>query len=132
MSKLKVLIAEDSKQIQLFYKRGLSENEFEIKMANDGMEAIAIYEEWKPDVILLDYMMPNLNGYQFLKDLRENKKDTWTTVIVVTGVTEKNDIVAFAKLGIQGYIVKPFLVEDLALTVKKHHKANSARIASAK
>ncbi|MFC1523604.1 response regulator [Thermodesulfobacteriota bacterium] len=125
MTPYKVLIAEDSRQIQLFYKRALTEPDFELKIASDGALALSILEDWQPDIILLDYMMPNLNGYQFLKELRQNKKDTSTTVIVVTGVSEKDEIVAFAKLGIQGYIVKPFRVEDLAETVLKYHQRNA-------
>ena len=124
MQKLKVLIAEDDKVTQKLYEQALPDNMFERKIASDGDEALAIYSsEWKPDIILLDIMKPHKNVYQTLKRIRQTHEDTSTTVIMVTSVSEKGDIMACAKLGIQGFIVKPIVTSELGPTVVKYHKA---------
>lgn len=129
MSKLKVLIAEDSKTIQLSYQKRLSESQFEIRMVENGQDAIANYEEWHPDVVLLDFNMPIKNGYQVLQEIREEREDTKTTIIMVTTVSEKESIIACAKLGIQGYVVKPFKEKELSDKVLKCHEAHSQKAA---
>lgn len=127
MPKLKILVAEDDKVIQKLYEQGLPESLFERKIVSDGDEALAIYKEWKPDIILLDFLMPHVNGFQALTQIREANKDETTTVIMVSSVSEKNEIMACAKLGIQGYIVKPFETQNIAPIIMKYHKANQAK-----
>ncbi len=124
MSKLKVLIAEDSKLVQFFYEKELSKTMFEIQIAPDGEKALEAYESWKPDIVLLDLNMPIMNGYQVLKAIREDKCDKTTTVIMVTSTSDKNEVVACAKLGIKGYIVKPFKKNVLPIQIIKCHKSS--------
>jgi len=62
-----------------------------------------------------------------LKTIRMKHKDLLTTIIMVTSASEKNDVVAGAQLGIQGYIVKPFKAEDLNLSIAKYHRTNLER-----
>ena len=71
--------------------------------------------------------MPLVNGYEVLKAIRTKRKDLLTTIIMVTSASEKNDVVACAQLGIQGYIVKPFKPEELNLAIVKYHRANLER-----
>ena len=122
MPKLKVLIAEDSKPMHIFYRSALSDVLFEQKIAPDGDQAMAEYQQWQPDIVLLDMNMPVMNGYQTLKAIREQHQDKNTTIIMVTSASEKNDVIACAKLGIQGYIVKPFKAEALNEAVLRYHK----------
>ena len=126
MPKLKLLVAEDSKSTMALYQQVLSEILFEKRFAVDGAEALDIYKEWHPDIILLDFMMPNVNGFQALQTIRKKLDDTTTTIIMITSMTDKNEIVACAKMGIQGYIVKPFTSGTLNETIVKYHKANTA------
>ncbi len=122
MPKLKILIAEDSKSMQFFYRKALPDMLFDKHIAGDGKEALEQYQALQPDIILLDMNMPEMNGYQTLKAIRETFKDLQTTIIMVTSASEKEDVVACAKLGIQGYIVKPFTEEELPQLVMKCHK----------
>jgi len=122
MPKLKILIAEDSSPIQLLYQTGLPDALFDKQIVADGDKALAAYTSWKPDIVLLDINMPIKNGFQVLKAIREEKRDKTTTVVIVTSSSEKDEVIACAKLGIQGYIVKPFKREELPLKIMECHK----------
>ena len=113
MAKRKILIADDSKSMQMFYDDQLSNELFEKRLVDNGQEAIAVYETWKPDLILLDFNMPVLDGFNTLKKLRQELNDQSTPVIMVTSRSEKDKVLACAQIGIKGYIVKPFKAEEL-------------------
>lgn len=116
---LKVLIAEDDKVTQKIYQAALPELLFQLKIVGDGNEAILVYDEWQPDIMLLDFGMPLCNGYQVLKTIRNERQDSATVIIMVTGQSDKDNILACAKLGVQGYIVKPFANQELAMKISK-------------
>lgn len=122
MATLKILIAEDEKVTQKIYQAALPEALCQHRIAGDGEQAIQIYDEWKPDVILLDFGLPHLNGYQVLKTIREQRHDRETVIIMVTSQSDKDCIVACAKLGVQGYIVKPFVTKELAPKIVKIYR----------
>ncbi len=120
--KLKILIAEDEEVTRhLFQIAFRDEGKFEARMVSDGEQALVVFKEWQPDIVLLDIMMPHMNGFTALKAIRQTLKDTATTVIMVSSVSDKQDIVACVKLGIQGYVLKPFEVKTLAETVVGYH-----------
>ncbi len=116
MDKLKILVADDDKTVQLLYQKGLPEDKFDIKIVGDGSEALETYNSWKPDIVVLDIMMPVKSGYKALKEIRESEegKDEKTVVIMATAMADKNDIMDCLKLGIQGYMVKPFKHTEIA------------------
>jgi len=125
-SLIKTLIAEDDSRMQSLINLALAKKgPFEIRFAANGVEAMEIYEEWKPDLVLLDIMMPLLNGYQTLKEIRQTHDDNQTTVIMLTSVSAKSEIVACVDLGIQGYIVKPFNYRNLSEKLLEYHQAAS-------
>ncbi|MDH3393877.1 MAG: response regulator [Desulfobulbaceae bacterium] len=121
MEKLKILIAEDEEVTQKLYAIGFRDEVHELRFAENGEEALKTYAAWKPDIIILDIMMPNLNGFQTLENIRTTLKDNETTVIMATAVTDKKEIIACAKLGIQGYILKPFTAKNLSETILNYH-----------
>ncbi len=123
MPKLKILVAEDDKVIQKLYEQGLPDKLFERRIVPNGAEALEVYKEWQPDIVVLDFLMPEMNGFGVLSEIREGCGDKSTTVIMVSSVSEKKEILACAKLGIQGYIVKPFITQSLAPTIVGHHKS---------
>ncbi len=123
MPKPKILIAEDNKVTQALFKQGFPETLCERKIVSNGEEALQVYEEWHPDMVILDFSMPVMNGHQALKAIRKNDKKT--TIIMVTAMTDKEDIVACAQLGIQGYVVKPFTVSEIAPKVFGLHSAKN-------
>ena len=125
MPKLKLLIAEDDKVTRRIYQKGLPETIFETRMVADGSETLKTYKEWNPDVILLDIMMPVLNGFQVLQKIRTRFEDKATTIIMASLISEKSGNVECVKLGIQGYVIKPLLREEIAPTIVKYHRANT-------
>ncbi|MFA6464454.1 MAG: response regulator [Desulfurivibrionaceae bacterium] len=121
--KLKILIAEDEEVTRhLFQIAFRDEKKFEARLVSDGEEALVAFKEWHPDIILLDIMMPQMNGFETLQIIRQTLNDKATTVIMVSSVSDKQDIVACAKLGIQGYVLKPFEVKNLAAIVVGYHQ----------
>ena len=125
VEKLKILIAEDEavtrQLLQIAFRDG---EQFEARLVTNGEEALVDYKAWKPDIVLMDIMMPQMNGFATLQAIRQTLKDTTTTVVMVSSVTDKQDIVACAKLGIQGYVLKPFQAKTLAATVVGYHRKN--------
>lgn len=120
--KLKILIAEDEEVTRhLFQIAFRDEEQFESRQVTNGEEALVAFKSWQPDIVLIDIMMPQMNGFETLQTIRQTLNDTTTTVIMVSAVTDKQDIVACAKLGIQGYVLKPFEVKKLAAIVVGYH-----------
>jgi len=122
MTPFKILIAEDDKVTQRLYQAALPEALCQHRIVGDGEEAIEVYKEWQPDIMLLDFSMPNCNGFQVLKMIRETLQDKNTVIIMVTSLSDKASIVACAKLGVQGYIVKPFVSKELAPKIVKIYR----------
>ncbi|MGV1100861.1 response regulator [Thiovibrio sp. JS02] len=126
MKTLKILVAEDEETSkQLFRIAFKGKEHIELRFADNGEEALVAYKAWRPDILLLDIMMPGMNGYATLQVVRQTLNDGTTTVIMVSSVSDKGDIVACAKLGIAGYILKPFQTKNLAATVLGYHQKST-------
>ena len=113
MSKIKLLIAEDDESTRALYDKGLNNDMFEKRFAMNGEEALDIYYSWKPDIIVLDIVMPVMTGYSVLQEIRENVGDKKTTIIMSSSMSTKDDMRDCSKLGIQGYITKPFKYKEI-------------------
>ncbi len=107
MHKLKILVAEDDRTLRRIYDHFLKSEIFEKRFAVNGEEALKIYSEWDPDIIVLDIMMPLLSGYSVLKVIREVKNDLLRCIVISSSLSSKLDILDCVDLGIQGYLVKP-------------------------
>ncbi len=109
MLKAKILVVDDECAIRELLEMLLEANGFsDIKMASDGEEAIKIAEEWGPDIILLDLMLPKIDGLTVCRILRANPKTISTPIIMLTAKSEESDIVLGLELGANDYITKPF------------------------
>lgn len=132
MDKIKILIAEDDRKMQMVYEAGLPASIFEISIVNNGQEALQTYATLNPDIIVLDILMPLVNGYETLRIIREEFKDMSTVIIMATAVADKEEIMACIKHGIHDYIVKPFEVKEIAKKILQcyrkvnHDKARTA------
>ena len=108
---LSILYAEDDLVIQESISRILKMFFKEVFVANDGNEALEIYQNHKIDVIMLDYVMPNLDGYQTAKIIREfNKK---IPIIIASAYTDKEKLLNAIELNLIKYLEKPILYDDL-------------------
>jgi len=121
MQKLKVLIVEDNKVNRKLLENALKDEVFEKKSAENGHEALRCYREWKPDIILLDILLPLVSGYSVLQEIRIKERDMSTIIIITSGLTFKQDIIDCAKLGIHGYLVKPINFRELSGKILEYY-----------
>jgi CheY-like chemotaxis protein len=106
MSKKKVLIVEDDNFVAEVYSTKLFEMNHTVRIAQNGKEGLEMVEEEKPDLILLDIIMPVMGGVEMLEELK--KKEEWKNipVILLTNVGEKESIQKTMNLGVKDYLIK--------------------------
>ncbi len=121
----KILIVEDEQSIADMVKMCLSKNGYICETVNDGMSAAKKIEEKLYDLILLDIMLPDIDGYDLIEYIKQFK----TPVIFVTAKTSVADRVKGLKLGAEDYISKPFDLEELlarvATVLRRYHKTEN-------
>jgi two-component system KDP operon response regulator KdpE len=120
-----VLVVDDERAIQRFLRPSLEENGFTVYEASNGKSALELAVSRKPDVVLLDLTLPDMDGLDVLKRLRE-----WSSapVIVVSARGEESDKIEGLDRGADDYLIKPFGVEELLarIRVALRHAANAA------
>jgi DNA-binding response OmpR family regulator len=107
----KIVIVDDEPNIVMTLEYTFKKHNFEVYIARDGSEALEILESVIPDVIMLDVMMPKVDGYQTLKLIKENNKLRNTKVVFLTAKNKDSDIERGLKLGADKYLTKPFSVK---------------------
>jgi DNA-binding response OmpR family regulator len=112
---LKVLVAEDERTLVQLLQANLEFEGYEILIAHDGREALEMVHSQAPDVVLLDVMMPVLDGWDVLRFMRAGGFDT--RVIVVTARAQDDERLRGWELGCDEFITKPFDIESLLQTV---------------
>ena len=110
-----ILVVDDSKDLQAMVKTYLTQEGFRVVAANNGRDGIFVAREEKPDLILLDIMMPELGGYEFM---RIYSKESDTPIILLTARVEEYDKVLGLELGADDYITKPFSPRELVARIK--------------
>lgn len=107
MSKLKsrILIVEDEQSINEAYKFILEQSGFDVMAVYNGQEALKIFDDYKPNVVLLDLRMPKLDGIGFLKSLTDNQKNS-TEIIILSNYDMQKEVEEAYKLGAKRYILK--------------------------
>ncbi|MBS4534428.1 response regulator transcription factor [Clostridium sp. D2Q-14] len=111
----KILVVDDEKPIADILRFNLEKEDYEVLIAYDGEEAIKKAFDWDPDLILLDIMLPKKDGFQVLKEVREEKD---TPVIMLTAKEEEVDKIQGLETGADDYITKPFSIRELSARVK--------------
>ena len=110
-----ILVVDDNPK---FLADALPMYGYDVTVANDGLEALKILMNKTFDLILLDVMMPNMDGWDTLKAIRNNKKTQYIPVIMITAVSEDQKVVSGLKIGADDYIVKPFILPNLLARVE--------------
>ncbi|OON98663.1 MAG: DNA-binding response regulator [Epulopiscium sp. Nele67-Bin004] len=111
----KVVVVEDEKAISDIIKYNLEKEGYEVQVAYDGVSGLELIEETNPDIILLDIMMPKMDGLQVCKKVRQTKN---MPIIMLTAKAEEIDKVVGLELGADDYITKPFGMRELIARVK--------------
>lgn len=111
----KILVVDDTRNVQLMLEEYLQNQGYEICLAYDGVEAMEIFHAGGIDLILLDIMMPNMDGYQFISKLRAESS---LPVIMITAKQQEADVVRGFELGADDYITKPFRLRELLMRIR--------------
>jgi two-component system phosphate regulon response regulator PhoB len=114
----KVLIVEDDEAIAAMIKYNLKAEGFTVNHAEDGEIALHMVAEDKPDIILLDWMLPNLSGIEVCRRVRHNEKTRSIPIIMVTARSEESDKLMGLDYGADDYITKPFSPAELIARIK--------------
>jgi DNA-binding response OmpR family regulator len=107
----KILVVDDKKELRTLLEQYLSQEGFAVVTAGDGQQALFAARQEKPDLIILDLMMPEMGGYEFL---RIYSREADTPTIILTAKLEENDKVLGLELGADDYVTKPFSIRELA------------------
>jgi len=113
----RVLIVDDSPTEMFTLKSMLEAKGFEVLEAENGADGVALAREELPDVVLMDIVMPGLNGFQATRQLTKDPKTEHIPVIIVTTKDQETDKVWGQRQGAKGYLVKPVTEEQLAETI---------------
>lgn len=117
-SDYKILIVDDVKANVMLLKALVKKNDFQIIEAFDGKQALEMFEAHKPDLILLDIMMPILDGYQVLEKIRTGDINNDVSVILITALDNKEEVVKGFSAGANDYISKPFNNKELEARIR--------------
>ena len=119
MGNKSILVIDDDQSVLSLLKAFLEPEGFDVITAADGVSGMKLLKESKVGLVLLDVMMPGLDGYQVLKLIREYSS---VPVIMVTGITDKDSVERFLDLGADDYVAKPFNKEELITRIRNKLK----------
>lgn len=114
----KILVIDDDEAVNELIKINLELAGYEVFSAIDGTKGFAIAKQEKPDLIVLDVMMPDVDGYTVAKRIRENEEIKDTPIIMLTALGMLQDKVKGFDIGVDDYLVKPFETEELKVRVR--------------
>jgi len=126
MSKERILIVEDDKHISKLVKYNLEKSGFQCTAAITGEEALNILDKEPIDLIILDIMLPEMDGLQVCKQIKQDRKFSTVPIIMLTAKGEEVDRIVGFELGADDYVVKPFSPRELVLRVKAILKRKKA------
>jgi DNA-binding response OmpR family regulator len=115
MSKVKILYVEDEPFLGRIVKESLEVRDFEVRMVSDGKFVLNAFNEMKPDICVLDIMLPNVDGYSLAKEIR--KQSPSVPIIFVTAKTQTEDLLKGFEMGGNDYLRKPFSMEELIVRI---------------
>jgi DNA-binding response OmpR family regulator len=110
-----ILVVDDQSSVRQLLQEYLNEQGYRIVTASDGQSALYTARHMQPDLVLLDIMMPRMDGYEFLRQYRAERQ---TPVIILTARQEETDAVLGLDLGADDYIVKPFRMRELVSRIR--------------
>lgn len=117
---MNILIIEDEPGIYNFLKEGLEEEGYEITIASDGIKGVDRFRRSKPDLVLLDWMLPGMHGIDVCKEIRKHNKET--PILFLTAKDTIKETIEGLRAGANDYIKKPFSFEELLERIKIHFR----------
>ena len=110
-----ILVVDDTENLRTLVKSYLTQEGFRVLTAADGRQALFLARDEKPDLILLDLMMPEMGGYEFM---RVYGREAETPTIILTAKVDENDKVLGLELGADDYVTKPFSMRELTARIR--------------
>ncbi len=118
MTARRILIADDDPLLRSLLVHRLSADGYQVVVAEDGSQALAAIADLKPDLIVLDALMPVMDGFEVLRRLKAGQA-TVAPIIMLTALKREQDIVGALQLGAADYLVKPFIPDELSQRVRR-------------
>ena len=119
--KKKILLVEDDMALSAVYRSRLEIEGFDVREANNGEDALSATVEYRPDLILLDVMMPKISGFDVLDMLRNTPETANVRIIMLTALSQPKDKERAESLGVDDYLVKSQVVIGDVVARVKHH-----------
>ncbi|MCP9492579.1 MAG: response regulator [Candidatus Nanosynbacter sp. P2B_S1_bin.0.1] len=119
--KKKILLVEDDMALSAVYRSRLEIEGFDVREANNGEDALSATVEYRPDLILLDVMMPKISGFDVLDILRNTPETANVRIIMLTALSQPKDKERAESLGVDDYLVKSQVVIGDVVARVKHH-----------
>jgi len=116
--KTKILVVDDETDVLLIVRTTLENEGFDVVTASNGPDGLELTKETKPDLIVLDVMMPGMDGFEVLQRLKDDEATCLIPVLMLTGVSDRAKIQEALASGIDYYIVKPFEITDLLQKIR--------------
>ena len=117
--KKQILLIEDEDNVRQMVSRLLTKNSYDVKEAVDGLDGLRVLENQIPDLIIVDVMMPNLDGMTFIRALKTRRETQTIPIIFLTAKGDPRSMIEGINVGAKFYVTKPFQMEDLLSKVKK-------------
>jgi two-component system, OmpR family, alkaline phosphatase synthesis response regulator PhoP len=118
MSDYKILVVDDEEHIQELLKFNLESSGYKVYCCGNGTDALKFVRSEKPDLILLDVMLPGMDGYDVCKEIRKDNNISNLPIIMITAKSEELDKILGLELGADDYLTKPFSIRELLARVK--------------
>lgn len=116
MNKINVLLVEDEEMLAMIIKDTLSEEGFDITLASNGVEGVRQFFKKRPDILVADVMMPDMDGFEMVQKIRQT--DATTPVLFLTARSAIKDVIAGFELGANDYLRKPFNMQELIIRIR--------------
>lgn len=114
-----ILVVDDEETVLFMTRTHLKAAGYDVLTANSGKDALRLLETAEPDMILLDIMMPDMNGFALCREIRERPATKKVPVLMVSALKSDTDTQAAKECGASGYLIKPAKREDLLKSVRK-------------
>lgn len=115
----KILVVDDDEHILRSLSQYLELEDFNVVSASSGPEALKLFEQERPDLLVLDVMMPGMDGFQVLETLRKDPDTARVPVLMLTARDQHNDILKGYQMGATSYLVKPFNLDELVDAIRE-------------
>ncbi len=116
---MKILVAEDSSTVRRLVVARLTADGYQVLEAADGEETVTLARREQPDLLVLDKVMPKLDGFEVIRILREDPVTRSVPIVMLTERTTEEDVLGGLELGVEEYMPKPFSPHELSMRVRR-------------